>query len=92
MTIPVQPAAASCDGSLPSLGQLRWRTRRGLRELDLILQRYLQSRYPQADTDEQRAFALLLEQADPDILDWIMGRAVPPAGLKNVVGALAAAR
>ncbi len=72
------------------IGRLRWRARRGQRELDLILQRYLEVHYPQASFPEQQAFALLLEQSDPDILDWVLGRAVPPAELIGVVRALTA--
>jgi antitoxin CptB len=72
------------------IGQLRWRTRRGQRELDVILLRYLETRYPQASTEEKRAFANLLERPDPDILEWLLGRAVPPAELSHVIHALTA--
>lgn len=78
------------DDSSPPIGRLRWRARRGQRELDLILRRYLEFSYPQAPPAEQRAFALLLEQSDPDILDWVAERAVPPAELCDVVRALTA--
>ncbi|MGH8224989.1 MAG: succinate dehydrogenase assembly factor 2 [Gammaproteobacteria bacterium] len=85
-----QQQAQQPDNALPPIGRLRWRTRRGQRELDLILQRYLEARYPQASIVEQQAFALLLEQSDPDILDWVLGRVVPPAELSDVVRALTA--
>lgn len=80
---------ASGDATPPP-GRLRWRARRGRRELDLILQRYLEFVYPQAPAAEQRAFALLLEQSDPDIMDWVTGQTVPPAELCDVVHALTA--
>lgn len=70
------------------IGRLRWRTRRGLRELDLILQRYLQDVYPAAPPEEQTAFADLLEQSDADILDWMLGRRLPPDHLSHVIRAL----
>jgi antitoxin CptB len=72
----------------PTVGQLRWRTRRGLRELDLMLQRYLSEHYPSASAADQAAFVELLEQSDADILDWLLGRATPPPDLANVVAAL----
>jgi len=72
----------------PSIGQLRWRTRRGLRELDLMLQRYLGEHYPSASAADQAAFVQLLEQSDADILDWMLGRSEPPPDLANVVAAL----
>jgi len=74
---PVQPS-----------GQLRWRARRGMRELDMLLQRYLEQRYPCAPADERHAFARLLEQTDADLLDWLMERATPPKEFADVVGAL----
>ncbi|HEX5313839.1 MAG TPA: succinate dehydrogenase assembly factor 2 [Gammaproteobacteria bacterium] len=75
-----------------SPARLRWRSRRGLRELDLMLERYLESGYPQADAEERQAFARLLECADPDLVAWLLGQTPAPAGLEHVVRAIAAAR
>lgn len=85
--------SGECDGegpgvAPPPVGQLRWRTRRGMRELDLMLQRYLDNRYPSAPEAEQAAFAEFLEQTDADILDWLLGRSQPPSHLADVVKAL----
>jgi antitoxin CptB len=60
------------------LAQLRWRCRRGMRELDVLLERYLEERYPSAPAAEQQAFVSLLEQPDPDLFAYVMGRAAPP--------------
>lgn len=49
--------------------KLSWLSRRGIKELDLVLQYYLQKDYAQAPPAEQQAFAALLEYQDPDILD-----------------------
>lgn len=76
------------EASGPPAGRLRWRTRRGLRELDLVLQRYLDRHYPSAPEKERQAFVELLEQPDADILDWLLGRAEPPARFADVLGAL----
>ena len=35
---------------------LRWRCRRGMRELDVLLERYLRERYPSAPAAEQQAY------------------------------------
>lgn len=80
------------ETSQPSVGRLRWRTRRGIRELDLILQRYLADDYPGAPAVEQRAFAQLLEQPDADLLDWLLGRSEPPADLAHVIAKLRTGR
>jgi antitoxin CptB len=57
--------------------QLRWRCRRGLRELDVLLERYLRERYPSAPAAEQQAFAALLDLPDPELLAYVMRRQVP---------------
>lgn len=60
--------------------KLRWRCRRGTRELDLLLTQFLAQRFDDARTPCQKAFSELLEQQDPVIADWIWGRAPVPAG------------
>ncbi len=60
-----------------SNSRLRWRCRRGTRELDLLLQRFLELHYPRLNAGEQSLFKDLLEEADPDIYAWITGQAVP---------------
>jgi antitoxin CptB len=57
--------------------RLRWRCRRGMRELDQLLSWYLDSRYVHADAALQNAFSSLLEQQDPELWDWLSGRTVP---------------
>ncbi|MGH8091168.1 MAG: succinate dehydrogenase assembly factor 2 [Rudaea sp.] len=57
--------------------RLRWRCRRGMRELDQLLGGWLDARYPHADASVQRAFAELLEEPDPQLWDWLSGRETP---------------
>ncbi len=45
---------------MQQLAKLRWQCRRGTKELDLLLQRYLDSGYLLADDEEQALFAQLL--------------------------------
>lgn len=54
--------------------RLRWRCRRGMRELDVMLTRYLDEYYAESAVDEQAAFRGLLEEADPELLLLLMGR------------------
>ena len=58
------------------LSRLRWRCRRGMRELDVLLERFLEQAYPQASDDEQRAFEELLTVPDPEILALLTGRSL----------------
>jgi len=59
------------------VARLRWRCRRGMRELDQLLGWYLDTRYPQADEAAKEAFATMLDQPDPELWDWLSGRRVP---------------
>lgn len=64
-------------GSADELRALRWRCRRGMKELDLKLVGYLERCYPGADGAEQAAFRRLLEVQDPELWGWLLGRARP---------------
>jgi antitoxin CptB len=58
--------------------RLRWRCRRGMKELDVLLARWIEQGWAGAGEERKRAFAWLLEQPDPDIADWLLGGARPP--------------
>ena len=57
------------------IDRLRWSCRRGLLELDLVLQRFLSEEYPYLDVNQKRTFSRLLGLPDNDLLDLAMGRA-----------------
>jgi antitoxin CptB len=61
----------------PNLNRLRWRTRRGTRELDRLLGWWLDERFADADEAHKTAFDELLDVQDPDLWDWVMGHARP---------------
>ena len=61
----------------PEYGRLRWRCRRGMKELDVVLLNYLERHYAAADTAERRAFADLLELQDPLLFAYVSGREAP---------------
>lgn len=52
-----------------------------MKELDLLLVRYLDSRYAQAPQDEQLAFETLLDQDDPVLWSWLVGSQPAPGGM-----------
>ena len=58
--------------------RLRWRCRRGTREMDLILDRFLTAAGDTLDEDEVRGLERLLDESDRDLLDWVAGRSAPP--------------
>ena len=57
--------------------RLRWRCRRGTREMDLLLESFLDECYARLSEDQQGAFARLLEESDMDIINWVTGRSQP---------------
>jgi antitoxin CptB len=59
-------------------GRLRWRCRRGAKELDLLLNAYLEKRYPHAGGEERAAFERLTAWADPDIMAVVLGSCPSP--------------
>ena len=59
------------------LARLRWRCRRGTREMDLLLESFLDECYGDLPGDQQLAFAHLLNESDVDILEWVMGKTQP---------------
>lgn len=69
-------------------GPLRWRLRRGMKELDVIFERYHEQRYPDAPGAQRAAFERLLDCEDPQIWAWLMGQAPVPTEFEDVVAAL----
>lgn len=59
-------------------GRLRWRARRGTRELDTMLCWWIDQRLDGADAATLSAFDALLDCQDPDLWDWLMGHAACP--------------
>jgi len=57
------------------MDRLRWSCRRGLLELDLVLQRFIREEYPLLGDEQKQTFSRLLGLPDNDLLDLAMGRA-----------------
>lgn len=56
------------------LNRLRWRCRRGMRELDALLIDFVDRHYGAACDDEQKGFRALLSLSDPEILSLLTDR------------------
>ncbi len=61
--------------------RLRWRSRRGLLENDLILTRFLDAHEIEMTDDEVDALTQLLDLSDNDLLDLLLGRTEPADSL-----------
>lgn len=56
---------------------LRWRCRRGKKELDVLLGRFLERHLASLDATQRAALERLLTLEDDDLLDLTLGRAAP---------------
>lgn len=57
--------------------KLLWRCRRGMKELDVLLERFARERLAGASAEQKRAFARLLDLPDPELADYFFGYATP---------------
>ncbi len=66
--------------------KLRWRCRRGMRELDIVLEHFLSEDFDALSETEQANFERLLDQTDPDLVHWLTGQSnAPDADLAQLV-------
>ena len=76
-----------------ALGRLKWRCRRGMKELDALLAGWLESDWPAADAPRRAAFERLLEAEDTALWRWFTARDVPgDAEERALVESIRAAR
>jgi antitoxin CptB len=57
--------------------KLKWRCRRGMRELDVMLERYLDCHDNFEEKNSMEAFERFLESSDMDIYEWVTKRSKP---------------
>jgi antitoxin CptB len=60
------------------LRRLRWRCRRGMRELDQLLTRWLDRRWAAASERERGTFLRLLDCEDDRLWRWLLGHEKAP--------------
>ena len=65
--------------------RVRWRCRRGLLELDIVLGRFIEKNYAGLDESQQAIFDVLLDMPDTELWDMIAGKAVPQEECRAVL-------
>ena len=65
------------------MDRLRWRCRRGLLELDIILAHFLDTGFGDLGAEDRRVFTELLGLADNDLWDLISRRQTAPDGAQE---------
>ncbi len=59
-----------------TLPRLRWACRRGMLELDLLLNNFLNEAFPALSETDQALFIQLLEENDQDLFLWLTGKEI----------------
>ena len=73
--------------------RLLWRCRRGIKEMDIILQEFINISYDQLNDEDKNAFSKLLDEQDLDILNWIIGKDKPANDrLANIINIIKTSR
>ena len=62
---------------MTELARLKWHCRRGMRELDLLLDGFLENRYHSLPPTERDSFARLLDCPNEALMDWLMEGGLP---------------
>ena len=71
---------------MESISKLKWRCRRGTKELDYLLEGYLDKYYSLANKNEQALFVELLTLQDSQLIWFLLGEQLPASkGLASLV-------
>lgn len=57
--------------------ELRWRSRRGMLELDLLLAPFVEEAWDALSPEERALYGELLEREDQELWRWLFGQARP---------------
>lgn len=57
--------------------RLLWQCRRGMLELDAMLQAFMEKAYDDLTVQQRKAFEILLQTPDQLLLEYLMGRTIP---------------
>ncbi len=60
--------------STQELNRMRWAARRGMLELDLVLEPFVAARYAELNEDERASFARLMLCEDQELFGWLLQR------------------
>ncbi len=56
---------------------MRWAARRGMLELDLVLEPFVNSRFAELSPDDRALFRRLMASEDQELFAWFLGRERP---------------
>ncbi|MCB1678640.1 MAG: succinate dehydrogenase assembly factor 2 [Halioglobus sp.] len=59
------------------INRMRWASRRGMLELDLVLEPFVTARYAALDASDRKRFQQLMRCEDQDLFAWFLAREQP---------------
>jgi len=65
--------------------QVKWKCRKGLRELDILLSKYFEEKYPYLTDEEKLVFLEFIELDTYAILDMLTNKAIDDDKYKNIL-------
>ncbi|NNM52605.1 MAG: succinate dehydrogenase assembly factor 2 [Pseudomonadales bacterium] len=68
------------------LRRLSWRCRRGMKELDVLLQPFFEHRYISLSAEQQACFEAMMAEEDVDLLDWLVNAVPAPDNYAPLIG------
>ena len=68
-----------------SLNKLRWKARKGIRELDILLQTYLETSYDNLNNEDNILFEEVLDIETYDLLNAISGKSSYNKKYENII-------
>jgi len=79
-------AQARDDDLVRCRKRLKYRSwHRGTKEMDLLLGPFADACLDGFDAAQLAQYEALLEEPEPDVYEWILGRAIPPAAARSAV-------
>lgn len=60
-----------------NLNKIRWQCRRGMLELDIVLEKFFDRSFSQLNPTEQQIFIKILNEPDPSLYAWLLGHEIP---------------
>ena len=69
--------------------KLKWQCRRGMKELDILLEHWLEAQYESASDADKQAFQRLLALPDPELARYLLaGDPIDTPELARVIGSI----
>lgn len=77
MAEPIDRSQMTAEDLATEKKRLWWHSRRGMLELDVLLQPFVEEAYSDLNEEDKAKFRRLLDCEDPDLFKWLMQQGRP---------------